>query len=672
MKIGLGISPMFRGGGVDWSSYWATRNAYFALPAAGVSLMVGQEVTIYGDALINVPIGNPLVVTYTCDIGTQIGNNLVITPDAGDIGDHSLRAVFKNGSYTIEDKTIALTVYPKYAANFSILRIGDSTIYGEEIGTELETILDSCTITHLGTQGTTRKHEGYAGYQYKMFARNTDAPGYPSPFFKDGVLDIAAYFTDNSIAVPNFIDIRLGLNDVFTHCQLSGDGFSDAELTTILDDAKTLIDGFIAYNNTLKIIVSLPTTTENSGAGWDHDYDESLYSQDMYLEAIHKLQKGLADTFANGVYNARVDCSYEAIMLDRDEGYPKTDGVHTNALHFDASGRVQVADGLALKINEYLSEAFITTWETENAGSATKTINIPTYSTGYDCIIDWGDGIAETFIGGTLTTVTQIAHEYATTGVKKVCVWGTFPQIFFANAADKLKILTVEQWGSGVWRQMNKAFYGCANLTGNYTDTPDTSAVTTMSEMFHNCSLFNGAVNFDTAKVTTMAYMFANCFVFNKPVPFDTAKVTTMAYMFYECNAFNQELNFTTAEVTDMQYMLNKCVVFNQPLNFNTAKVTNMTYMIRTCSAFKQSLAGFNIGAVTTMTQIAGLTNINSTGTTNYDATLIAWAAQIVNSGLAPNFGTAKYSDAGGGKAARAILTGAPNSWSITDGGELV
>jgi hypothetical protein len=66
--------------------------------------------------------------------------------------------------------------------------------------------------------------------------------------------------------------------------------------------------------------------------------------------------------------------------------------------------------------------------------------------------------------------------------------------------------------------------------------------------------------------------------------------------------------------------------------------------MFYSCDVFKQSLANFNIESATNVNQICEGCDINETGTTtNYDNTLIGWAAQTVNSGLSPNFGSSKY-----------------------------
>jgi len=94
--------------------------------------------------------------------------------------------------------------------------------------------------------------------------------------------------------------------------------------------------------------------------------------------------------------------------------------------------------------------------------------------------------------------------------------------------------------------------------------------------------------------------------------------------------------------------------------------------MLWGCSSFKQSLATFSLAAATNLSNILKGCNINEVGTTtNYDETLVAWAAADVPNSLNFHGGTSKYSDAGGGKAARASLI-ADDLWTITDGGEQI
>jgi hypothetical protein len=56
--------------------------------------------------------------------------------------------------------------------------------------------------------------------------------------------------------------------------------------------------------------------------------------------------------------------------------------------------------------------------------------------------------------------------------------------------------------------------------------------------------------------------------------------------------------------------------------------------------------------------------------TTNYDALIIGWSAQTVQPSVPFHGGNSQYS-AGAATTARGVLTGAPNNWTITDGGHV-
>lgn len=71
-----------------------------------------------------------------------------------------------------------------------------------------------------------------------------------------------------------------------------------------------------------------------------------------------------------------------------------------------------------------------------------------------------------------------------------------------------------------------------------------------------------------------------------------------------------------------------------------------MTYMFYGCSSFKQSLATFSHAASTDIENMLFGCDINEPGTTaNYDATLVAWAAQDPPNSLSFNGGTSKYGE---------------------------
>lgn len=366
-----------------------------------------------------------------------------------------------------------------------------------------------------------------------------------------------------------------------------------------------------------------------------------------------------------------------------------------------------------------LPAPFMMTIDTTKAGSANDTFILPiTAISGY-YDVDWGDGGAiETF-----TTIGNKSHTYSVQGIYQVSVNVGMTAISFPYSSDRAKVIYIDQWGDIVWSSMYRAFAYCTNMTGRYTDVPNTSAVTNFAAMFAGCSLFNQAVVFDTSAATKMYDMFNGCTVFNQSVAgFDTSSVDDMRFMFQNCAAFNQSVsNFDTSHVTLISSMFSGCTVFNQSVsnfdtslvsnfyslftlcvafnqsvanldtsiatdisgmfagctsfnqsvaNFDTSLVTNFQGIFRYCSSFKQSLATFSLASATNTFLMLDGADINAAGTsTNYDNTLIAWAAADVPNGLTFHGGTSKYSDTG--QTARTSLIN-DDSWTITaDGGHI-
>jgi surface protein len=291
---------------------------------------------------------------------------------------------------------------------------------------------------------------------------------------------------------------------------------------------------------------------------------------------------------------------------------------------------------------------FITTWDSTKAGSAGNTIIIPTTGAGYYCCIEWGDGSFTNHVG----TPGNITHVYSSAGIKTIKISGLFPRVYFNATGDRVKLMSIEQWGNIIWDSMLNAFYGCANLTGNYTDIPNTSAVINMQSMFRGCTLFNSAVNFDTSNVTDMSYMFRGPSAFNKSPSFNTGNVISMSNMFRNCASFNSPLSFNTAKVTDMSAMFSGCLIFNQDISgWNVQLVTTMSGMLSSCLVFS---------------------------TLNYDKILnniTGWSSQPVKNTV--TFGvnsTTKYtkapSNAATGRAHLVLAVGGGgHGWTITDGG---
>ena len=264
--------------------------------------------------------------------------------------------------------------------------------------------------------------------------------------------------------------------------------------------------------------------------------------------------------------------------------------------------------------------SFITTWRTTTSN---ESITIPTTGGGYNYDISTSDGQTFTGVSGNQTIT------FATAGDYDVSISGDFPRIYFNNGGDKTKLIDIKQWGNIVWTSFERAFYGCSNLTGSFTDAPDLTNVTSIRRVFGDCLSFNQPLN-----------------------NWDVSNVTTMYATFAGASSFNQPLN-----------------------NWDTSSVTNMLGVFSRTTSFDQDISDWDISNVLDFRVFARFVTFS---TTNYDAILIGWeqtlqAAFPNGSGYALDyasisFGYSQYSGGGEAAAARASLI-SNFGWGITDGG---
>ncbi|WP_318345460.1 BspA family leucine-rich repeat surface protein [Flagellimonas baculiformis] len=326
------------------------------------------------------------------------------------------------------------------------------------------------------------------------------------------------------------------------------------------------------------------------------------------------------------------------------------------ALDFEAKAEhsitVEARDGdksatatVAIKVTnviEGLAEdptSFVTTWKTEADNEEIYIITNVNYT--YDYTIDWGDGTVEQLTG-------DASHAYASAGTHTVAIKGQFPAVFFSSdfvpSADPTMLQSIEQWGSIQWERMYGTFAKCSNMVLNATDTPDLSQVTDMSYMFRNAASFNGDLSgWDTSNVTYMGSMFAGANSFNGDISgWDTSKVIDMSYMFSGATAFNRDLS-----------------------GWDTSNVAYMSAIFYGATAFDQNLGNWDISSVIHMYNMLDNSGMSAL---NFSNTLIGWSNLEVQPNVELNAEGVNICENGGGFAAYAALSGAPNNWTITFG----
>jgi surface protein len=234
-----------------------------------------------------------------------------------------------------------------------------------------------------------------------------------------------------------------------------------------------------------------------------------------------------------------------------------------------------------------------------------------------------------------------------------------------------------------------RGMFADTNVFNQNIGSWDVSSVGNMLGMFSNAIAFNQNIGgWDVSNVTNMRSMFNGAIAFNQPIGnWDVSSITNMGGslvgllltpgMFRGAIAFNQDIsNWDVSNVTNMSEMFAGASSFNQPIgNWNVSSVTNMGAnvggevlgMFDGATAFNQNIGNWNVSNVTNFTGfMLGKTDTNYSAT-NLNSIYNNWSLLTVQPNININFGTIKYTSAG--QAGRNILTGAPNNWTITDGG---
>jgi len=140
-------------------------------------------------------------------------------------------------------------------------------------------------------------------------------------------------------------------------------------------------------------------------------------------------------------------------------------------------------------------------------------------------------------------------------------------------------------------------------------------------------------------------------------------------YEMFDSSNFNGSVagwTFKSSGSISMQYMFQANTSFNQDVSsWDVSTITSMAYMFDGASSFNQDISGWDISNVTSFTLF--MRNASAFSTANYDLLLNAWSLLTVSAGESLTVVPAYTITTS--QAARDILTGSPNNWTISDGG---
>jgi surface protein len=241
---------------------------------------------------------------------------------------------------------------------------------------------------------------------------------------------------------------------------------------------------------------------------------------------------------------------------------------------------------------------FTITVKTDNAGTtADNEFLLPIYGSNFE-VITSEQNLTE------LSSPPTLQWSFAGTYVVKVK--GNFDYIRFDNQYDKLKLLSIDNWGNNKWTSLSNGFNGCANLVLNTNNAPDLSIVTSISRLFQGCTSFNQNIsNWNVSNVQDFSYCFSGAISYNQPIEnWNMSSAINISYMFQGCASFNQPLNgWVTSNVTNL-YATFINSNFNQPINsWDVSKVTTMAYLF-TNSPFNQTIDNWDVSNVTSMSNM--------------------------------------------------------------------
>ena len=255
----------------------ATSLADMAYPVPEVVLppyifaVEGRECNVYFDNLhVSSPVDFNHDVTTTSSVGKQQAERFTWIPAAAlTVGTITVDVYHPRSGVKVSTKTAQLRAAAASAGSGvtrNLIVVGDSLVAA---GIITQTLLDISStdvmhVTCLGTQGTgPNNHEGRSGWTINQYVTSG------SPFYISGSVNFPQYLTNNSIDVPDWVLVALGINDCFSQ---TNDAACSALADTELAKFDTLITSIKAAGAGVKVGVVIPSPPSFFADAFGNDY----------------------------------------------------------------------------------------------------------------------------------------------------------------------------------------------------------------------------------------------------------------------------------------------------------------------------------------------------------------------------------------------------------------
>ena len=323
--------------------------------------LVGQELNIYFD---NIIIGRD--EDYIFDIvgvGDHYKNFWRYVPDVSETRSITI-SVYKDNEVVASASTqlVITDVTVGDGVSKNVLVIGDSTTNNGIAVTKLNENFstDVMNISTIGTRGTAPNlHEGRSGWTSELYVTESDSTNGAgenviNEFWNPSTssFDFNYYIINNSLDIPNYVVINLGINDVFAVT-------SDEELETLMVSMVGYYDEMIssihAYDPTIQVGLALtipPNYSQDAfGKAYRSGQNRTRYKRNniLWVEKMIETYKGRD---AENIYlistNTNLDTRYnmglEETPVNARNSMTYTSPIANGGVHPVESGYWQIAD----------------------------------------------------------------------------------------------------------------------------------------------------------------------------------------------------------------------------------------------------------------------------------------------------------------------------------------